>query len=74
MQNSRQHYVLNMDPRAEEVFDFIRGHRLECSVHLNRTRFWVPVETSLYTEFALRFSHTCPLVDLNADLHTGLSQ
>lgn len=64
-------YVLNLDPRAGEVFDFIAQHKLRCSVHLNRTRFWVP-EGSVFTEFALRFTDCCPLVDPTLDLATGL--
>ena len=28
------------------VFEFIERYNLEHELHLNRTRFWVPVETS----------------------------
>ncbi len=65
------YYVLNLDPRAIEVFDFISQHKLRCSVHANRTRFWVP-EGSILTEFALRFSDCCTSVDPTLDLATGL--
>lgn len=64
-------YVLNQDPRAGEVFDFISQHRLRCEVHLNRTRFWVP-SGSILTEFALRFTDCCTPVDTTLDLATGL--
>lgn len=66
----RQYYILNMNPRALEVFEFIRHHNLTVEVHLNRTRFWVP-EGSVLTEFVLRFSDSCPLVDQSVDLATG---
>jgi hypothetical protein len=67
----RQYYILTVDPRANEVYDFIRDHRLVCSVHLNRTRFYVP-EGSVLTEFLLRFGDCCLLVDPKLDLATGL--
>jgi hypothetical protein len=59
---TRQYYVLNQDPRSAEVFQFISQHKLALEVHANRTRFWVPTGSSIYTEFALRFSDTCPEV------------
>jgi hypothetical protein len=67
----RHYYILNQDPRAEQVFEFIRDHRLAVSVHLNRTRFWVPTGTVL-TEFLLRFGECARLVDPTLDLATGL--
>jgi hypothetical protein len=65
------YYMLNSDPRAGELFEFISQHRLRFEVHLNRTRFWVP-EGSVFTEFALRFIDSCHHVDPNLDLSTGL--
>ena len=67
---TRQYYILTLDPRASEVFCFIRDHNLSCEVHLNRTRLWVP-EGSVLTEFLLRFSDCCPYVDPDLDLTTG---
>jgi len=66
----RQYYILTLDPRAGQVFNFIREHKLTVDVHLNRTRFWVP-EGSVLTEFVLRFGDCCPYVDDTADLITG---
>jgi phosphosulfolactate synthase (CoM biosynthesis protein A) len=66
----RQYYVLNLDPRAGQVFEFIREHKLACEVHLNRTRFWVPDGTVL-TEFVLRYGDSCAYVDESLDLTTG---
>ena len=66
----RHYYVLNLDPRAAEVFEFIKAHKLTCEVHLNRTRFWVP-DGSVLTEFLLRFSECVCLVDESVDLATG---
>lgn len=67
----RQYYILNMDPRAIEVFEFIKAHKLTVEVHLNRTRFWIEEDTSVLTEFLLRFAESCPYVDASADLATG---
>jgi hypothetical protein len=66
----KQYYVLTLDPRARLVHQFIHTHKLDCEVHLNRTRFWVP-EGPVLTEFLLRFSESCPLVDSSLDLTTG---
>jgi hypothetical protein len=71
MQDTVEHYVLTLDPRCPEVFGFITAHNLVLEVHLNRTRFWVPLG-SVYTEFALRFGDCCPRVDPALDLTTGL--
>jgi hypothetical protein len=68
----RQYYILTLDPRAAEVFNFIRDHNLTLEVHLNRTRFWIPEDSSVLTEFVLRFSDCCPYVDTSADMATGL--
>lgn len=70
MINLRHYYVLNQDPRAQEVFEFIRQHHLGVEVHLNRTRFWIP-QGSVLTEFVLRFHDCCHLVDSSLDLATG---
>ena len=66
----RHYYILNLDPRCSEVFEFIREHKLTCEVHLNRTRFWVP-EGSQLTEFLLRYSECVSMVDDTLDLATG---
>jgi hypothetical protein len=68
----RQYYILTLDPRAGEVFNFIREHGLTIEVHLNRTRFWIEEESSVLTEFLLRFADCCPYVDESVDLATGL--
>ena len=67
----RQYYVLSQEPEFVNVFTFIRIHGLEFSAHLNRTRFWVP-EGPILTEFLLRYSTVCTLVDPTLDLTTGL--
>ena len=59
----RQYYILTRDSRITEVFDFIRLHNIKFEVHVNRTRFWIPIESSIMTEFILRFSDCCPSVD-----------
>jgi len=67
----RQYYILTLDPRAGEVFRFLIEHKLAVDVHLNRTRFWIEEDTSVLTEFLLRFGDCCPLVDDSLDLATG---
>ena len=67
----RQYYILTLDPRAGQVFDFIRHHKLTVDVHLNRSRFWIEEDSSVLTEFLLRFSDCCPYVDESLDLTTG---
>jgi hypothetical protein len=67
----KQYYVLTLDLLAKEVFAFIQQHDLPCETHLNRTRFWIPADGPLHTEFLLRFSGSCPLVDPDLDLATG---
>jgi hypothetical protein len=68
---TRQYYILTLDPRASEVINFIIHHKLTVEVHLNRTRFWIAEDTSILTEFLLRFSDCCPCVDDTVDLITG---
>ena len=68
---TRQYYILNLDPRATEVFEFIRHYSLRCEVHLNRTRFWIEEDTSVLTEFLLRFGECVHQVDDSLDLATG---
>lgn len=62
MTSAHEYYVLNLDPRAREVFDFIRDHDLRCEIHLNRTRFWV-AEGTVLTEFLLRYADSCAPVE-----------
>jgi hypothetical protein len=72
MTDSREYYVLTMHPNAKEVFTWIFDNKLEFEVHLNRTRFWVPVDSSLNTYFQLWLAESCGRVDASADLATGL--
>jgi hypothetical protein len=67
----RQYYVLNSHPQLKAVFEFIQCHALDHEVHLNRTRFWVPTDSTAYTEFVLRLADHCPSVDPTLDLLTG---
>jgi hypothetical protein len=57
--SSVQYAVLNQHPNAITVLEWITQHDLLHQVHLNRTRFWVPLDSPLYTEFALRFATIC---------------
>lgn len=59
----RQYYVLTLDPNLGEVFRFIESNKLEYEVHLNRTRFWIPEDSRVLTEFLLCYAHCCPYVE-----------
>lgn len=59
MPDSKQYAVLNSSADAVTVLAWISQHNLPHQVHLNRTRFWVPLGTPLYTDFALRFAELC---------------
>jgi hypothetical protein len=68
----RQHYILTTCPEFATVLEFIRTQGLQYEIHLNRTRFWIDPISPLSTEFLLRWSHCCPVVDSSLDLATGL--
>ena len=72
MNDAVEHYVLNMHPNAKEVLTWVFANNLACEVHLNRTRFWVPRDSSLNTYFHLWLAESCGTVDPQADLATGL--
>ena len=72
MTDAREYYILTMHPDAKEVFTWIFDNKLEIEVHLNRTRFWVPRDSSLNTYFHLWLADYCGTVDPSADLATGL--
>jgi len=69
---SREYYVLTMHPDARQVFEWIWANHLQYEVHLNRTRFWVPTDSSLNTYFQLWLADSCGTVDPSLDLTTGL--
>jgi hypothetical protein len=62
MQGFKQYAVLMRDPSAVAVLAWITQHDLVYEIHLNRTRFWVPTNGPLYTDFALRWADTCFIV------------
>ncbi len=59
--NLRHYYILSQDPEFASVIEFIQRHQILHELHLNRTRFWI-ASGPVLTEFLLRFSHCCPLV------------
>jgi hypothetical protein len=67
-----EYYILTMHPNAKEVFTWIFDNNLEMEVHLNRTRFWVPTDSSLNTYFQLWLAEYCGRVEAGLDLATGL--
>ena len=67
-----EYYILTLHPHAKEVFTWIFDNDLKLEVHLNRTRFWVPNDSSLNTYFQLWLAEYCGRVDPSLDLTTGL--
>jgi hypothetical protein len=61
--SKREYYILTMHPNSKEVFTWIFDNNLELEVHLNRTRFWVPIDSSLNTYFQLWLREYCGLVE-----------
>ena len=59
----REYYVLTMHPHAKEVLNWVFDNALKYEVHLNRTRFWVPIDSSLNTYFQLWLAESCGWVD-----------
>ena len=59
----REYYILTMHPQAREVLTWVFDNDLQFEVHLNRTRFWVPSDSSLHTYFQLWLSDVCPAVE-----------
>jgi len=67
-----QYYILTQNPEFKAVVYWLHDHNVPLDIHLNRTRFSLCPGTKLFTEFMLRYSHACDLVDPNLDLATGL--
>ena len=72
MNDAREYYVLTMHPNAREVLAWVWDNALQYEVHLNRTRFWVPIDSSLNTYFQLWLKDSCGCVDPSLDVTTGL--
>ena len=68
----REYYVLTLHPNAREVLTWVFDNQLKMDIHLNRTRFWVPLDSSLNTYFQLWLADSCGSVDPSLDLTTGL--
>jgi len=69
---STEYYILTLHPMAKEVLEWVWDNALEYEVHLNRTRFWVPTDSSLNTYFQLWLKDSCGQVEEGLDLATGL--
>jgi hypothetical protein len=57
-----QYCVYTRDDRFLEVVEWVSNKKLKFEPHLNRTRFWVP-EGIIMTEFLLKYSEVCPIVN-----------
>ena len=57
-----QYCVYTRDDRFLEVAHWITSNKIKFEPHLNRTRFWVP-EGIIMTEFLLKYSEVCPIVN-----------
>lgn len=68
----QQYYILTSNPNFASVLDWLSLHDITAEIHINRTRFYIPTDNKLHTEFCLRWSHCCSPVDPTLDLTTGL--
>ena len=56
MQLQNQYCAYTQDPESVRLaLDLIKSHSLQYEIHIQRTRFWVDVDTELDTYCALRF-------------------
>lgn len=69
---SKQYAVLNSSAHCVTVLEWIEHHNILYEIHLNRTRFWVPTNGPLYTEFVLRFADICFTVLPDPELVPGV--
>ena len=55
--------ILTQDPQFCEFWDFIKRYDLEFEAHLNRTHVILDPNSTVYTEFLLRFSDPIRITD-----------
>lgn len=67
-----QYYILTQNPSFKQVLEWLMDHDIAVDIHINRTRWTMDTTSKLYTEFCLRFSTECSIVDPSLDLATGL--
>jgi len=67
-----QYYVLTQQPEFKQIVTWLTANDIPLDIHLNRTRFSIDKQSSVYTEFCLRYSDICPRVNSDLDLATGL--
>lgn len=67
-----QYSILTASKDFKAVLYWLSDHNVKLAIHLNRTRFTLDTDSKLHTEFCLRWSHVCSLVDPSLDLATGL--
>ena len=66
-----QYCVYTVHKQFDEVLQWITQNNIKFEVHLNRTRFWVPIGAVL-TEFLLKYINVCPSVKERIDNHYAL--
>ena len=49
--------ILNslLDQGGHSAWSWAQANRIECEVHLNRCRYWLPIGSALEAEFVLRY-------------------
>ena len=67
-----QYYILTENAKFTLVLTWLGMHDIPYSVHLNRTRFLLDVNSRQHTEFMLLYSDVVGAVEPSADLVTGL--
>ena len=66
-----QYYILTENAKFTQVLSWLGMHGIAYSVHLNRTRFTLDINSRQHTEFMLLYSDVTDVVDPAADLVSG---
>jgi hypothetical protein len=66
----KQYCIYTQHPEFKDVVLWVQSKELRHELHLNRTRFWIPLGI-VHTEFMLRWYHCCSLVVDNEDYVLG---
>jgi hypothetical protein len=53
-----QYCVYTSHPNFRDLMTWVEAQEIPYEVHLNRSRFWMPKGSKIYTEFVLRWFHS----------------
>jgi hypothetical protein len=67
-----QYCVYTSNKQYKEVGRWVIHNEIKYEIHLNRIRFWVP-DGPVLTEFLLKYSDICPLIEERLDNDYAIS-